>query len=60
VSSNVNVHVLLAVQWAALIDERRAKQAADRQREIEAQQQNFLAASLAEKKQVSNSGRCVR
>jgi hypothetical protein len=49
----------ISSQWAALIDERRAKQAADRQREIEAQQQNFLAASLAEKKQVSNSGWCV-
>lgn len=43
---------MLTLQWAALIEERRAKQQADKKQEIEAQQQNFLADTLAEKKLV--------
>jgi hypothetical protein len=47
-------------QWAALIEERRAKQNADKQREIEEQQQNFLAQSLAEKRDADASAKMER
>ena len=47
-------------QWAALIEERRAKQNADKQHEIEEQQQNFLAQSLAEKRDADASAKMER
>lgn len=42
-----------SLQWKALIEERRAKQSADKQKEIEEQQRNFMEQTLAEKKEVS-------
>ena len=36
-------------QWKALIEEKRIQQEANRQKEIEQQQQEFLQSSLAEK-----------
>jgi hypothetical protein len=39
-------------QWTALIEDRRAKQEAEKQREIEEQQKNYMEASLAEKRAV--------
>jgi hypothetical protein len=47
-------------QWAKLIEERRAQQNADKQREIEEQQQNYLAQTLAEKREDDASAKAEK